>query len=365
MRGMEAASSTPKAHIRQILNSTTVKDLKKVEDYCITHQILIYEQMQEFVDGIQPNSTPQDRETANFFNEYLSADPYAVKNGPHVKEVIATTKRYQNSIRKTLLAIDPTLTPSELDHLIQYFVTSDSAHDLGKTFPSKIVLDVAKQAEQTGHDPYLIGRVALHEISSAVYIEYIGESLGIDPRTTGSLIRNILGHNDGSGLRQVYWNQIAHDANLLGDYPFPETLPAKFLTLADRGAQATLGPTGGVMKISAQRLRTEKWGKEHLRQAMEVNAQNTILQMRIIIESIGYGMDQTEMAIELIQAQERTLDAYHSIHWESETSGTIADSHFSNASEFFHIVNDMEFHLETPGMPQDYWKRQRAKNEGK
>lgn len=291
----------------------------------------------------------------------IRGDNFVLANGEHVQEVLNSFLKYEKSIRAELIRIDPSLLnfPDKVDHYIQYLKTLAAVHDLGKTFPHQVVMKMVSKTD----NPFLYGRIALHEISSAAKLEELTKALGIDPKTSGFLIRDIVGHNEGSGYKKVWWNKFGFLKKLLGQYPQPNTLPSKILAVLDRGGQAT---ATGVFKITTQQLRLG-WGKSLLNNTMNINAKNTIDQIKKNASRIRKGFQNDEMINDLVKLQQRSIDAYHSIKWDSairmngkliNTSGTIAGKKFTDFDSFFATFMYINQKIERKQLPENYWLMQ-------
>jgi len=251
--------------------------------------------------------------------------PLAAGNAPHVAEVMQTIKENiatLNYVFEGLLG--RTLTREEIENLMQFMRTLVAVHDLGKTFPAETVLEVARK--MGANKEILMGHVMMHELSSAIQLQWLIQANNLGEELSPYLMRHILGHNDGSGLKHVFWN-LAHSE--LGRYYKPNTVFSMLLAMADRGGQATLGLTGGVYKITKQEmLRGQKFGRMLLEKTMKENAENTILQIKRIAERFrrltGVDLTISPMYKDLLARQKFTKDMFSiRIQWTTETSGKI------------------------------------------
>ena len=309
MRSFEPNAATIHEEVTQIIKTTKLDDLKKIEQIARERQIVRYERLQKTISDLKKSGGEGNLARASKIQKILDHDKIALGNGPHVSEVIHHIHDNRASITAVLKKIHA-YSDQEIDHYLQYLDTLAAVHDLGKTFPDHFIAEIANHITAQGGNVFLTNRVAFHEFSSSIELEAIRMQYHIDIQTEHSLIRNILGHNDGSGLSDVFWNAVAFPEKLLGKYPLPEKLASKFLALADRGGQATLGVTGGVLKITQQELLHKSFGRALLVETMERNAKNTIRQMREISKSIGYEIEESPMVKDLIHAQQMTLDAF-------------------------------------------------------
>ena len=341
MRSLETRAIDTRAEVEMTVQNTKITDLKRLEQVARERQITRYQRLKREMIRLTTLGTDEARARAEILEKVLSKDGIALGNGPHVQEVISNVEINRSSILKLLDKIH-SFSKAETEHYFQYLKTLAAVHDLGKTFPDKWVETAANLIAKEGGNPIFTNRVGFHEFSSAVRLKSLEHEYQLDQKTVNSLIRNILGHNDGSGLPDVFWNQVAFPEAMLNKYPVPETLASKILALADRGGQATLGETGGVFKITNQQEHVFKkvFGRELLEETMNKSATNTIRQIEAIAKSIGHGMDQSQMVKDLIQAQQNSLNAFRSIEWNAESkTGKIAGHPFESSREFFDFVN--------------------------
>ncbi|MBC7396373.1 MAG: hypothetical protein H7333_02925 [Bdellovibrionales bacterium] len=339
MRSLEPKAFDVKSEIQQVVSNTKLIDLKSLERIAREKQFFRYRRVQAEVARLKMLATPDAILRAGTLEKALTKDGIAFGNGPHVEEVIHNVESNFESIAAALRTVHP-YTQNELDHYFQYLKTLAAVHDLGKTFPDKLVEVAANTVAKVGGNPFVTNRIGFHEFSSAVRLKALQSQYKMDSKTVDSLIRNVLGHNDGSGLPDVFWNAVAFSEKQAGRYPLPETFASQVLALADRGGQATLGASGGVFKITRQQLSSGKvFGKELLEETMNKNATNTIRQIQTIAKNMGHGMDQSPMVRSLQGSQQKSLDAFQKIVWNSDqVSGVFLGKKFNTADEFLKIV---------------------------
>lgn len=327
--------------IYQVLEDTDIPNLRKIKSVFIKRQITRYNEARHAIEILRDQGGATNLARANRIEKTLQDDPIATDNAPHVSEVLALLQESEPEIKDFLLEIAPELTVGQLDHIFEFEETDVAGHDIGKPFPDPNILKVAEQVEEMGCSAFITGRITFHELSSAVMIDFLGQLNHIPPKTIEALIRNILGHNEGSGLADVWWNLIGHPERVFGKYPLPNTLFALILTLVDRGAQATLGPTGGVLKIANQMERAGRpFDKEFLAAAMLSNAEGTQRQIREVSLRLGISPDESRFISRLLKKQQSAIDAFKAIDWDQgNKSGTIFGKHFENKKQFFEIIN--------------------------
>jgi hypothetical protein len=208
-----------------------------------------------------------------------------------------------------------------------YFFTLVTAHDMGKFIPDPRVLNLAQRwAQQKGLPAmgFVWGRVSWHDQSTVAYLIMLGERLGIPPSKIEHLIVDIIGHNDGSGLPDVWWNKTGWPADLMGNYSLPRNKRALYLAFLDRIGQ---GNRDGAEKIYRQLLTTHRKGDNRnapfLRfgatAAYHDNPQATILQLESIAGRLkAEGVEdffQAPLYRAAMDEEQGTLMAYDRLQW--------------------------------------------------
>ena len=361
MKSMQNMAATPGAQVMQIIQETRLADLKKFEEIAKKRQVELYERLQQTVESLKKEGTPESLIRAEKLSKIRSKDPIALGNGPHVTEVVQTFSQNEATFRKLFADLGLGLKEDEFQHAFQYLKTLAWVHDLGKTFVAEPVLEIGKKAAASGGNGFVIGRISLHELGSAAEINWLRKTKNLDEKTGNSLIRNILGHNDGSGLPGVWWNKVGHEPAMLGQYPIPDTVFAKLLAIADRGGSASLGASGGSMKITRQRLTGPGhgvFGKALLEETMVANSESAQAQIKKIAQDFkndfGLEIESTPMVQKLLSLQKDAIHAVSAVKWNPDNvSGQILGRKFANVDEFFQIINDAEAVRSAP----DFWSK--------
>ena len=261
----------------------------------------------------------------------LSKDPVAVGNALHVRELLGNLELFSKSIRSQWVEpyLGRTLSNKEWAAIYQFLRTTIAVHDLGKTWPHPIVTELVDYLPfPSTTKEGLRQRISLHTISDYSTILEIAALNEVPSIVVRLLLKTILGHNDGSGLHDVFWNMIAHPPSVTGPDRVPEVFFGNLLAFLDRAGQANLGPSGGVRKILNQRWAdSQTWNRALLVNVVESNATDTLRQMKSIAARVSAKnpgappVENSEVYLELMGLQRRSLELFRSIQWTSETNG--------------------------------------------
>lgn len=220
------------------------------------------------------------------------------------------------------------LTEQEFENFLLYFDVLILAHDLGKS-----------QSHPWISDEH---RLPLHEIGSALLLEELLFSMGVDHRITAALISDLVGHNEGSGDPAVIWSQFIHDQAKYGRYPLPRFFVGKLLALFDRGDQAALGAGKGVSKILRYRVTGDGWTALLLENSLLRNAQMTLRQMNGILaglrDDLGIDLATSPLAKGFLAEPQRTISVYERIRWTGN-GGTLDGRAFSDLSSLIEYLD--------------------------
>ena len=253
------------------------------------------------------------------FAKAIEKDPFAQANKAHMDEHMMHVEKYKSLIES--LGID-----------FEYYKLLVFLHDSGKYIPSQRVLDLAK-------GNIILGRVVWHDQSTAEYLLHLGQKLLIDPAKIEHLIADIIGHNDGSQLKGIFWN------NMFPGYPLPNRLEGDLLALFDRFGQ---GNWTGARKILPQTVQETFFDK--VENAFFTNPNDTIEQLKIIYQRAQERLKEREHSKDAeknlqemfeyaVTAQQETLRGYNQLEWNTDrTTSSISDNersyNASNVQEF-------------------------------
>jgi hypothetical protein len=289
-----------------------------------------YEELKKF--SVDPKEFIEWWETL----KYVMVDGKIVAN-PFTSAEIAALYRQANIEFEHLILIDADARAAK-PHMVQHMENVDSKraliealginfeyyrllvflHDAGKYISSaRVLLQALKKYEKPGQQK-LFGKVAWHDQSTTDYLLDLGQRLNIDPAKMEHLIKDIVGHNDGSGLLDIFWNKV------YPGYPLPLRLECYLLALFDRLGQ---GDWTGAAKILPQTVQTEFFDKVH--DAYFTNPTNTIRQLEIIYQSIlrllqerGHSPEAQKLLKETfdeaVAMQQETMDGYSRLVWSKD-----------------------------------------------
>lgn len=240
-----------------------------------------------------------DRLRADMDRAAAGGDPIAKGSIPHMDEHRALLAKHEADLKK--MGLDPA-----------YMNVLINAHDMGKFFPDPDVLAAAK-------GNFVNGRIAWHDQSTIAYLAKVGGELGIPEAKMRHLMADIMGHNDGSGLKDVFWNKVAWPN---GDYPLPRRAEGDALTFFDRVGQ---GSKTGAEKIARQLAsQGTQFGKNMIEEAYFTNPNNTVRQLDAIADRIAErtqpAFRQSDMYKDSVALQKQTADAYARIGWDGNTA---------------------------------------------
>jgi tRNA A-37 threonylcarbamoyl transferase component Bud32 len=240
-----------------------------------------------------------DRMRADMDKAAAGGDPIAKGSIPHMDEHRALLAKYEAELKE--MGLDPA-----------YMNVLINAHDMGKFVPDADVLAAAR-------GDFVNGRVAWHDQSTMAYLAKVGDELGIPETKMRHLMADIMGHNDGSGLKDVFWNKVAWPN---GDYPLPRRPEGDALAFFDRVGQ---GSKTGAEKIARQLASQGKpFGKAMIEEAYATNPNNTVRQLEAIADRIverGQGtFRETDMYKDAVALQKQTADAYARVGWDGDTA---------------------------------------------
>ncbi|MCC7459791.1 MAG: hypothetical protein IT286_00690, partial [Proteobacteria bacterium] len=239
------------------------------------------------------------------FDEAIKKDPMAKSFEPHMIQHMENVEEHRELIQT--LGID-----YKYYHLLVFL------HDAGKYIPSQRVLGLATQTFSDSKKQTLYGRVVWHDQSTAEYLINLGERVGIHPSKIEHLIKDIVGHNDGSQLPNIFWN------DMFPGYPLPLRVEGFLLALFDRMGQ---GDWTGAAKILPQ-TRSESFF-DKVKDAYFDSPQNTIHQLEVIHRNLLLLLqNQThdkDAAIllqntfeEAVRMQQTTIDGYSRLKWTND-----------------------------------------------
>ncbi len=249
-------------------------------------------------------------------------DPIAKGSIAHMDEHMRHAEVYSEYIQS--MGID-----------IHYYRLLVHLHDAGKFIPSQRVLDEAK-------GNFLLGRIMWHDQSTADYLLDLGERLGIDSSKIEHLIADIVGHNDGSGLKGIFWT------TFFPNYGMPRRLEGDILTIFDRYGQ---GNWIGARKIAPSSVKEGFFGK--VNDAYYISPGNTIRQLDSIYlralsrlklrnasdETLKNLKDMHEYAV---AAQRKTMTGYERLKWSDDrtTCSIIANGETKTANDLKEFLDD-------------------------
>lgn len=233
-------------------------------------------------------------------------DPVAMGSVEHMEEHLSHADLYSDYIQSMGIDLD-------------YYRLLVNVHDAGKFIPSQRVIDAAN-----GH--FLNARIMWHDQSTADYLLDIGERLNIPSAKIEHLIADIIGHNDGSGLKKIFWT------TFFPNYGMPRRLEGDVMTLFDRFGQ---GNWAGARKIAPQAQRPTF--AEKVDEAYNRSPANTIRQLEAIYKRALSRLEQRSVGIEgspaeglkemyeyAVEAQSATVRGYQQLQWsENNTVCTI------------------------------------------
>lgn len=271
-------------------------------------------------DEMQQINTAFDLEVLSSIEK---GDPIAKGSIAHMDEHMRHAELYTDYIQS--MGID-----------IKYYKLLVHLHDAGKFIPSQRVLDEAK-------GNFLMGRIMWHDQSTADYLLDLGERLGIDSAKIEHLIADIVGHNDGSGLKGIFWT------TFFPHYGMPRRLEGDILTIFDRYGQ---GNWIGARKIAPSSVKEGFFGK--VNDAYYISPGNTIRQLdaiyqralsRLKLRHASYEtMDNLKQMHEYaVAAQRKTMLGYERLKWSDDrTSCSVTVNGESKTA------NDLKEFLEDP-----------------
>ena len=247
-----------------------------------------------------------------------AGDPLAQGSVAHMSEHYELAQKYSGLLES--LGINP----------LEYRLLA-TAHDIGKFVPNGEVLQVFSALTENPGLRGLYGRISGHDVSTRAYLDKVRSRLEITESEMNELIADIAGHNDGSGLRDVFWNQVAWPAKLMGEYGIPKRIMGNLLSFFDRYGQ---GNRVGAIKIYKQ-IGSEGISRSEITEAFVNNPSNTIRQLNRIAEIInhrvrnilrkdGFDMFAESAYTDAVHAQQSTIDAFNKISFFEKEGRTVA-----------------------------------------
>jgi hypothetical protein len=261
------------------------------------------------------------------FDDVIKIDPFAFANIPHLNEHGKHADQFSPEIESLGINFG------------YYKRLAKTYHDAGKLVESLKVQQYAHD-HFPEKDRFLQGRIMLHDQSTVDYLLNLGQRLSISPEKIEHLILDIMGHNDGSGLPNVFWNQ-----NYKGEYGLPVRLEGYILALFDRYGQ---GNWTGARKILPNTVQNTFF--EKVQDAFYTSPKNTIRQLNVIYQRALELLRQRPHAPEAeanlkkmydyaVAAQQKTIDGYLHLNW-NESNQTF---YLSHNNQTYRATNINEF----------------------